>query len=247
MTGRRTRLLVLAARVALGLLLPTALYYALRLAGVSVYLALVISTLTSALPSVVALLRHRRVDPLSLYLTVMVLGGLLVTAIPGGTRFLLARESIMTGVTGLWFAVSVRAARPLAYTFSRPLLEGRLHWPSQWEQLWVRSPAFRRMWRISSVVYGVGLLLDAALRVVLAFTRPPDTVPALGLVVTVVTVVVTNIVAHGYYVLCRVHDPRSPIRASAATEGPAVGAHTEAPGPVAEGSATSGRGAHQGG
>lgn len=213
----RRRALVVGGRVVVGLLVPTALYYLLRVLGASVYLALVGSTLVSALPSLWALLRRRRASALSLYFTVMLLGSLVVTAIPGSTRFLLAREAILTAVTGVWFAVSARAARPLAYAFSRPLLEGRLHWPGQWEQLWSLSPAFRRMWRVSSVMYGVGLLLDAALRVFLAYTRPPDTVPALGVVVTVVTVVTLNVVVHGYYVLCRVHDPRSPLRQAAAS------------------------------
>jgi hypothetical protein len=221
--NRRT--LLVAARVAVGLLVPTALYYLLRAVGVSVYLALVVSTLVSAAPSLWALLHRRRANALSLYFTVMVLGGLVVTAVPGGTRFLLAREAIMTAVTGVWFVASVRAERPLSYAFTRPLLEGRLHWPEGWEQLWTLSPAFRRMWRISSIMYGVGLLLDAAVRVVLAYTQPPDTVPALGLVVTVVTVVVTNVVAHGYYVLCRVHGPRSPLLRLAAEAGP----HSETP------------------
>jgi hypothetical protein len=211
----RRRTLLVIGRIAVGLLVPTALYYLVRALGASVYIALVVSTLVSAAPSLWALLHGRRANALSLYFTVMVLGSLVVTAIPGGTRFLLAREAILTAVTGLWFAVSAGAARPLAYTFSRPLLEGRLHWPAQWEQLWAVSPGFRRMWRISSVMYGVGLLIDAGLRVLLAYTRPPDTVPALGLVLSVGTVVVLNVVVHGYYVLCRVHDPRSPLRRAA--------------------------------
>ena len=36
-----------------------------------------------------------------------------------------------------------------------PLLQGRLHWPKDWDALWQVSPRFRRMWRISSLLYGI--------------------------------------------------------------------------------------------
>jgi hypothetical protein len=206
------RALGVVLRIGVGLAVPSALYYALRLLGQGVYLSLVVSTVLSAVPALSALVRHRRVDGLSTYVTAMMLGGLVVSLVPGSTRFLLARESVMTGVTGLWFLASTRARRPLAYQFSRPLVEGRFRWPSRWEALWDVSPLFRRMWRVTSAIWGVGLLADAAGRVVLACTVEPDLVPALGLALYVVSVVVLNVVVTGYHVLCRVHDPRSPIR-----------------------------------
>jgi hypothetical protein len=199
-------------RVLIGIAIPTVLYYALRAAGASVYLALVVSTLLSAVPAVYSLLRHRRVDALSTYFSAMMLGGLVVVLVPGSTRFLLAREGLMTGVTGVWFLLSVRAARPLAYHFTRPLLEGRFRWPSGWDQLWETSSKFRRMWKVSSVIFGLGLLSDAVIRGILAYTVRPDLVPALGLGLYVGTVVVINVVVNVYYILCRVHDPRSPLR-----------------------------------
>lgn len=58
----------------------------------------------------------------------------------------------------------------------------------------------------------LGLLADAAGHVVLAHTRPPDVVPALGLALDVLTAVVLNLVVNGYDTLFRVHDPRSPLR-----------------------------------
>jgi hypothetical protein len=213
---RRQHLLGVGIRIAVGLAVPTLLFYLLRFLGTSVYLALVVSTLISAVPSLVALVRDRRVDGLSTFFTAMMLGGLVVSALPGDTRFLLAREALMTGVTGVWFLVSIRATRPLSYHFTKPLLEGRFHWPGEWDQLWQHSPRFRRMWRVSSVLWGIGLLADAVLRVVLAYTVRPDLVPALGLALYVVTVVVLNIVVTLYYLACRPADPRSPLRREAA-------------------------------
>ena len=200
------------ARVAVGLAVPTVAYYALRGLGVGVHPALVASAAVSALPAVVSLARDRRVDGLSTYVTAMTLGALAVSLLPGSTRFLLAREAVVTGVTGIWFLAGVWARRPLVYLVSRPLLEGRLRWPPDWEALWAASPRFRRMWRTSSVLWGSALLADAGVRVLLAYTVPPDRVPALGVALLGATAVVVNLATHVHYASCGVHDPRSPLR-----------------------------------
>ncbi len=201
-----------AAGAAVGLAVPTLTYYALRGLGVGVHPALVASAAVSALPALASLARHRRVDGLSTYVTAMTLGALVVSLLPGSTRFLLAREAVVTGVTGIWFLAGVRAHRPLVYLVSRPLLEGRLHWPPDWEALWAASPRFRRMWHTSSVLWGSGLLADAGVRVLLAYTVPPDRVPALGAALFGATAVVVNLATHAHYASCGVHDPRSPLR-----------------------------------
>lgn len=216
--GTRRRMTRIGLRIALGLAVPAGLYYPLRALGLSVYLALVVSTLLSAAPAVRSLVRHRRVDGLSTYFTAMMLGGLAVSLLPGSTRFLFAREALMTGVTGVWFIASIRFRRPLAYQFSRPLLQGRFRWPGQWDQLWQISPRFRRMWRVASLLWGFGMLADAALRVLIAYTVRPDLVPVLGLGLYVGTLVLLNVVVNAYYVLCRVHDPRSPLRRGGAID-----------------------------
>jgi hypothetical protein len=196
-------------RVAAGLALPTLLYYVLRAAGMPVYGSLLVSTLVSAAPGLVTLARERRVDGLSAYFTAMVLGALVISLIPGATRFLLAKEAVLTAVTGVWFLASVRAERPLVYLFTRPVLQGRLRWPRDWDAVWEQAPRLRRMWRVSSVIWGVGLLVDAAVRVLMAWTLPPDDVPGLATALYAVMVVLLNLITHTYYTVCGVHHPGS--------------------------------------
>lgn len=200
---------LVAGRFAAGLAVPVVVYYLLRALGVGVYLSLLAGTLFSAVPSVIGVVRRRSTGGLSTYWTAMLLGSVVVAFISGSTRFLLARDAVLTAATGVWFLVSVRAGRPLTYHFTRPLLEGRLHWPDDWDGLWNRSPKFRRMWRVSSVLWGIGTLLDAAARVVLAYTIDPDLVPGASTALYVVTCLVLVVVTNVYYVLCGVHDRRS--------------------------------------
>ena len=188
------------ARITIGLLIPLLIYYGLREMAVDVYLALLVSSLISAVPTVAGLFR-RRVNALSAFFTTMVLGGVVVSLVAGSTEFLLAKEAVLTFVTGVWFLAGAFTKRPLSYTFSRPLLEGRFRWPSDWDLLWVGCPRWRRMWRLSSVLFGLGSITDAVIRVVLAYTLPPDVVPALGTALVAVTSGVLMIVANVHYIL----------------------------------------------
>jgi intracellular septation protein A len=205
-TPARARLVL---RVVINLGAPLAAYYVLRWAGVGIYLSLLTSTLLSAAPGAVTFARERRMDGLSAYMTAMLVGSVVIALLSGSTRFLLAKEAILTGVTGIWFIASIAARRPLVFLFTRPLLEGRFRWPSTWDTLWDRYPRFRRMWRVSSLAWGIGLFADAVLRVVMAYTLPPDTVPALGTALYAATTVVLILGTNIYYFTCRVGNPYS--------------------------------------
>jgi len=198
-------------RLAVDFGLPLAIFYGLRAEGVETYEALVAGAVVSAAVAAVPLVRNRHLDGMAAYMAIMMLGSVGISLLAGSTQFLLAREAVMTGVTGVWFIASVWARRPLVYLFSKPLLEGRLRWPSSWDQLWERSPRFRHMWRVSSVLWGIGSLADAALRVVMAYTLPADVVPALGTALYAGTSAVLIVITTVYYIASGVYDPDSPL------------------------------------
>ena len=90
-----------------------AAYYLLRLLGASVYAALLVSTLISAHLGGRPLVRRRHLDGLATYMTVMLLGSLVIALVSGSEQFLLAKDAVLTGVTGIWFIASTgwRSAR----------------------------------------------------------------------------------------------------------------------------------------
>ena len=200
-----------AGRAVVGLLVPLAIYYGLRAADVDIYAAILVCTSASAVPGIVGLVRNRRVNALSAYFTSMLLGSVVIAALAGGTQFLLAKEAVLTGVTGMWFIASACTGRPLAYLFSQPLMEGRLHWPGDWDGLWATAPRWRRMWRVSSVLYGVGTIADAVLRFVFAYTLPPDVVPVLATGLIAVTTVALIVVTNVLYAVSGVFNRTSPL------------------------------------
>ena len=153
---------------------PIALYYGSRSAGMSVYFALLAGAVVPGISTTVRLIKGGTLDGLPVFVMTTMLIGVGIALIAGSPRFLLAKEAWVTAVGGAWFLVSARGRRPLAFLFARPLLEGRRAFTSEsWTSLWERLPQFRRMWRISSVIWGVGLLADGGVRVVIA-VQPAD-------------------------------------------------------------------------
>ncbi len=197
------------ARPALGIVGSTALYYLMRHLGVSVYAALVVGAVLSLAPALLALARGHRPGGLEAFFTVLLFAGFVIALVPGDPRFLLAKDAVITTGVGLWFLASLRwADRPLAYQFARPMAEGRFGWPREWEGLWEREPRFRSMWCTASVLWAAGTLIDAAARVVMAYTLPADLVPGLNLAMFAVTLVVVNAVTTVVYVRAGVFSPR---------------------------------------
>ena len=106
----------------------------------------------------------------------------------------------MTAMVGLWFLRSVWAERPLTYQLTRPMLEGRISREGPaWELLWEREPSFRRSWRTSSLIWAVVLLIDAVVRVVMAYTLPVNAVPALQTGLMIATTLLMQVVTWVYY------------------------------------------------
>ncbi|MDT0185312.1 VC0807 family protein [Microbacterium sp. ARD31] len=188
-------------RPLLGIVGSTALYYLMRHFGVSVYAALVVGAVVSLVPACVSLLRGSRPSGLEAFFTVLLFASFAIALLPGDERFLLAKDSLVTGGIGFWFLASLWwADRPLAYQFAKPMVEGRLGWVGDWERRWREDETFRRMWRTSSTLWAAGTLLDAVARVVMAYTLPADVVPGLNLAMYVATAVVLNVVTTVVYV-----------------------------------------------
>lgn len=210
-----------ALRLVANIGVPLALYYGLRALGVSVYVAQIICTVIPAVLALRGLVRDRHADGLSVYMTTMLLLSLVISFISGSVRFLLAREGWLTGVTGLWFIASIWADRPLAYLYSRPLIERRTGPPEySWDELWERLPKFRRIWKVTSAAWGVGLLTDSVLRVLMAYTLPVDAVPALGTALYIATSATLIVIANVYYFATGLFNRRSALYAPLAASEP---------------------------
>ncbi|QRX95206.1 VC0807 family protein [Streptomyces noursei] len=145
-------------------------------------------------------MRDRRLEAMAAFMAGVMVLGMVVSLVSGGTRFMLAKDGWVTGAAGLCFLGSAWARRPLAYLGARPLLEGRFRSDgTPWETLWENEAAFRRIWRVSTVMWGIALLADAVARVVMSYALPVEVVPGLGGLLWPVTMVLLQLVNGVYY------------------------------------------------
>lgn len=200
-----------AATLLIDIVAPIALFYGIRGFGGSVWLALVAGGAVSAISTLAGVLIRRRVDIAGLTIVLALAASTALSLITGSPRALLARDGLITAGWAAYMYLSLFGRRPVTYTVSRPLLEGRrLYDPAvrrwarpvtgqSWEEMWDRLPQFRRIWRVATLIWGTAILADAVIRVGTAFVLPVGVVPAIGGALWPFTFLVLQVVTNVYF------------------------------------------------
>ena len=153
---------------------PLAAYSLLRSAGMSVVTALVLSGVFPALGVTIGVIRNRRLDVFG----VLVLAGIVVGTILGlvshSARLVLAEGSVPTAVFGFACLGSVRARRPLMFSLALEFTGPDTAGGREMTRLW-RYGGYQRVFRVITAVWGVGFLIEAAVRIVIVFTASTGT------------------------------------------------------------------------
>jgi hypothetical protein len=135
-------------------------------------------------------MREGAEDHLALMVAGLFLTSLVLVAFTGSPRFLLAKESLGTAVVGAWCLGSAWTRRPMTFYTARPLLtRGRPAALRCWDILAERSAAFQSIQRRLAILWGVGLMVEAAVRIGIVEHYPVHTAAALVNVVaaTIIT------------------------------------------------------------
>jgi hypothetical protein len=150
---------------------PLLAYALLRSAGMSAVTALVISGVLPALGIGLGALLDRRLDVIGL----IVLAGLVVGTVLGLTshnaRLYLLEGSVPSAVFALGCLFSLRLRLPLIYRLAVEILGPDTPKGRDVTAAW-RYPGFRRAFRVITVAWGVGYLIEAALRSVIVAATP---------------------------------------------------------------------------
>jgi hypothetical protein len=132
--------------------------------------ALLASSVPPILWSLVEFALHRRLDALS----VLVLSGIALSLLAmlggGGVRMLQLREKLVTVVIGLAFLGSVLIGKPLMFELARATLRRRSDDEAQAFETLQGYAGFRRTMLVMTLVWGLGLVADAAMSVAMVFT-----------------------------------------------------------------------------
>jgi hypothetical protein len=165
--------------------LPLVTYYVLHAAGTSDRVALLAATLAAGTRIVVVAVRRRVLNAFGLVMLVIFGLGLVLTFATGDVRFLVLKDSIGTGVLGLLFLCFAAAGHPLTLAATRTWDPQRAATMAEYHR---RVPAVRHGHFVASMVWGIGLLAEALLRVLLVFLLPISVVVGLSSVLVVVVI-----------------------------------------------------------
>ena len=151
---------------------PFVAYQLLTGNGMSTLQALTISGVFPVIGIAWGFARSRRADIIGLVSLAFIAIGVATSVISGDTRFILIKESLLTGVFGVICLVSLLLPRPLMFYFGRQFASGGdATRAAAYESLW-QYPQFRTVNRNITLVWGVGYVGEAAVRVALTFVLP---------------------------------------------------------------------------
>jgi hypothetical protein len=164
----RDRLSLIAKIVIVDVAAPLATYSLLRSAGMTTVMALVLSGVVPAFGVAAGIIRNHRLDIVG----ALVLGGIVVGTVLGlvthSPRLVLMEGSVPTAVLGVACLGSLCTRRPLMFSFAMEFTGPDTPNGREMSRLW-QYAEFRHIFRVITTVWGVGFLLEAALRVVIVY------------------------------------------------------------------------------
>lgn len=188
----RQQISTVARALAFNVAIPLAVIAILQAAGVPLILALVVSAAFPAGEVIFTLIHDRHLDVLGLLTAGLILLGAGTALFGNDVRLALVKESAVSSVFGTLCLASLARSHPLMYYLGEEFFAGSDHQLlAAWQARW-KLPGVRRTLRTITAAWGVGMLLEAGLRVGLTFTLPPSLMvflsPALAVVATLVLV-----------------------------------------------------------
>lgn len=151
--------------------LPTLAYYLLHWNGASDWTALLAGVVVSGVMLIIEAIKARKLEVFSGFMLGIFAAGLVATLISGDARMMIVKDSFVTAAVGLAFGISALTRKPLIYFAAR-----KSHpQPATFEALYANGPLMRSRFKMMSAVWGVGFLIESAVRVVLAYQLPVST------------------------------------------------------------------------
>jgi hypothetical protein len=169
------------------LVLPLIVIQVLLHRGVTPVYALAAATIFPLGEMAYEAIHVKRIGLIAIVSLVGIVFGFGLSFATGNAIFALLKDSLLTGVFGVLFLGSLATPRPLIYRLNLDLAGTDPAARAASEALWER-PAARAAFRLITLVWGGGLLLEAAVRVVAAFTLPIATATSISPIISVVTI-----------------------------------------------------------
>ena len=171
--------------LAIDIAVPIGVYYGLHALGVSVFLSLALSGVVPLARTLHQFAKDRTLNGLALVVLVTNVVGMLLTFVSGDARMMIAKDSLGSGITGLVILGSAFTAAPIMTKTIQPFItRGKAENEAAWDRV-SGTEKFHRIMRRTSVIWGIGFVLESTARVIGAFTLPVETMVWLSTVIFV--------------------------------------------------------------
>lgn len=175
-TGRLRRIVVNLSPV----VIPMGSYYLLTALGHSSFVALLCSTVLSALWVLVPAVVQRRFDGLAGFVLAINGLGLVLALVSGSDRMILAKDPITDAVVAVVLLGSCVFGRPAMFGIVQRLRASGADQIRAWNTLWHEDSEVRRIFLHSTLVWGGAFAATALVRFAMIATLPTSTVVGLG-------------------------------------------------------------------
>lgn len=184
--------------------MPIVVFFVLRACGVSTLLAIVAGGAFPLINVGRGWIGSRRIEPLGMIVITCITFGAAAALISGSVFVALLKDFVLLGGFGLLFLVSVIGAeRPVMFYILRQFIAGsdpmRLQW---WEGLWQHA-RFRAAQRRVTVVWGLGLLIEALIGTALACLLMPSQVVIISPIMAMSVLAALALWTRGYLLALR--------------------------------------------
>jgi hypothetical protein len=170
--------------------LPAIAYQILSRHGVAAVPALSAGAIFPAANILRKFVEKRTVDLIGAIVLFFLAVGVITSLISGSVLFILIKESFITGLVGLLFLSSFLWKRPIIFYFARQLGGGDdAQRQAYWDDLWEQRAPFRHTMRTMTLVWGLGYVIEAILRVIIALTFTPGIVVVVSPIMAIGTTI----------------------------------------------------------
>jgi len=167
----RGRLQTLAPIAIFDVIGPLVAYFSLRSAGLSAVTALVLSGVLPAFGVALKVVRHRRLDAIGILVLIGIAVGTALGLATGNAHLVLLDGTVPTAVFGGVCLGSLWSRWPLMFRFALETMGADTPQGRDFADKW-RYGGFRHAFRVTTVVWGIAFLAEAATQIIIIETSP---------------------------------------------------------------------------
>ncbi|WP_274649674.1 VC0807 family protein [Paenibacillus humicola] len=155
------------------LIVPVIGYYILHQLGIGDVVALTVSGMAAGASTTVQTIRRRRLDGVGMLVVIEIVFSIALLFWTNDPRVFLIKPSFYVAVAAIYAWVTCFTGRPFTFDASKPMAtKGDPIRTAAYERAWERSERFRRGEKWMTAGWGIALMAEAILRIVVVYRIP---------------------------------------------------------------------------